>query len=358
MKPRRRGVLWPLLLPLLLCHAALPACSQGVPSINSTVSTAQGLWAAMADPFVSQIFVNTTGCLVLGPASAPPVNVTRPVALVGASADACLDWNYTTTELINVLPGGALTISSFTLKHFYPRDQPLPLTADTNMLPLAAFNISPSGASLTVADCIFHMTYPVSALAEHMPFWMHASQAFKDTSRPCGFGGKICGMGSDNSSSLYGGDVSSSSDGSSNGPSADMLALSASRVWRCNYTTTYYGGDSSSKIQNCLVVVDPNGCYDTNGDAFAYDSPSLARLLRDNSTASILLFQNITLDAFVFRFTRNMIVARALRITTCPGAVLHLNGIREAVTVATGGSMLFTGGMTIIGSRPIARYGW
>lgn len=318
-------VLGPLLV-LACCCCALD---------NTTISTAvvgtvAEFQAALVDSTVQDIIL--TQSITIGVSNFVPVTVDRGKNVTAAARNISLHLNHTVSTLFNLVPGpgdvkARLKFINLTLAGFYPVDA-LPLTPVTVMSPVVSINISKDLTRIMFVSCYFHISEPLTSIASHMPFWADIRYWMQSQ---LGVGNRA-------------------------------IELQEPQVWDLNRTRkTYYGGSSLVVLRDCIVISDPLRCYHDQGH-IAYDSQSLQFLLRDllqhQGSFQILVFQNISLDPFVFsQWSNTPLTGRSLVVTACPGVALSFNTLRDAIKVGVGATLTLIN-MTLHGSHAIHRHGW
>jgi hypothetical protein len=339
---------WCLLLFLALCSSAQCA----TPTETSVVSTSGQLRQALLAPGVSTVVLSRQ--LLLDPQQFEPLAVARPVTITSITGHAMLNFGSAMQPLINVAAGGALSLHGLTLAGFYPAE-PLAYTTATSMMPLSAVGINSTGAMLSVSSSTLLVDGPATKLTATMPFWQVAAQQ-----------GSLAGPSSRGPQQQQEAAVTAS-DGSAAVATTAERTLVGSRATVQQQVLelpllqrSYYGGNSSVSLQDSIVALDPNGCYD-GSSALAWSSQSLLAALQGGSPAAtgssssnVLVFTDIVLDPFHFTQLRSAPIP-SVNVSGCSSspASLNFNRIARAVTLQQGARMVLGGGLRLLQAAPL-----
>jgi hypothetical protein len=294
--------------------------------------------------------------LLLDPQQFEPLAVARPVTITSSNGHTILGFGSAAEPLINVAAGGALALQGLTLAGFYPAE-PLPYTTATSMMPISAVNISSSVASLSVVRCTLLVDGAAAKFTATMPFWQQALQE---------------GSLAKSSTRSQQQQQQAASAGSSAGASAaerslvDSAAGAQQQVLELpSMHRSYYGGNSSISLQDSIIALDPNRCYD-GSSALAWNSASLFAALQGDAAASlagnsssrsssnVLVFSDIALDPLHFTQLRAAPVP-SVNVSGCSSspASLNFNRLAQAVTLQQGARMVLAGGLLLLQAAPL-----
>jgi hypothetical protein len=78
-------------------------------------------------------------------------------------------------------------------------------------------------------------------------------------------------------------------------------ALGAEGAWRANHVQVYYGGNSTVRVDDVLLISDPLGCFSPPGLQLAFDGISLREALKPQAQpgappATIIVLRRVNLD--------------------------------------------------------------
>jgi hypothetical protein len=122
---------------------------------------------------------------------------------------------------------------------------------------------------------------------------------------------------------------------------------------------SFYGGNSSISLQDNIIALDPNGCYD-GSSTLAWDSHSLLLALQGSaagaagSTRSVLVFTDIAFDPLHFTQLQAAPIP-SVNVSGCSSspASINLNRLAQAVTLQQGALMVLGGGLRLLQAAPL-----
>jgi hypothetical protein len=218
---------------------------------------------------------------------------------------------------------------------------------------------------LSLSSCTLLVDGPATKLTATMPFWQVASQQ-----------GSLAGTSSrgPKQQQQQQQDSVTASDGSGAAASTTERSLvgSAADVQQQVLELpllqrSYFGGNSSVSLQESIVALDPNGCYD-GSSALAWNSESLLAALQgdvtgaagslagtgSSSSSNVLVFTDIVLDPLHFTQLRSAPIP-SVNISGCSStpASLNFNRIAQAVTLQQGARMVLGGGLRLLQAAPL-----
>jgi hypothetical protein len=341
---------WCLLLFLALCSSAQCA----TPSDTSVVSTSGQLRQALLAPGVSTVVLSRQ--LLLDPQQFEPLAVAHRVTITSSTGHAILNFGSARQPLINVAAGGAVSLHGLTLAGFYPAE-PLAYTTATSMMPLSAVSINSTGAMLSVSSCTLLVDGPATKLTATMPFWQVASQQ-----------GSLAGPSSRGPQQQQEAAVTASDGSAAAAPTAERSLVDSRATVQQQVLEllllqrSYYGGNSSVSLQDSVIALDPNGCYD-GSSALAWSSQSLLAALQGaagspaatgSSSSNVLVFTDIVLNPIHFTQLRSAPIS-SVNVSGCSSspASLNFNRIAQAVTLQQGARMVLGGALRLLQAAPL-----
>eukprot|EP00775_Hariotina_reticulata_P010053 gene10053-10209_t len=316
----------------------LLAFAQAVSAAAIGVSNAGQLRQALLDATVSSVVLQAPVTVDL--ASFPPINLGHAVTVTAASSADALSFSHTREPLIMVGPRAYLELHNLTLARFYPQ-QALGFTSASSMVPIAALNISATGAAIVLRSCKFLLQSPLADATGSMPFWAEQDQA----------GFNLLTANGQPAAAVQQFDLVAAKGSMQK---SRLSAASMQQIAQLSSDKVYYGGSSTVSITNSLLVIDPQHCY-TGQQQLVWDSNSLATALQDATVREVLVFVDIVLSPLDFSFTQSKLVS-SMRISTCSGspASLNFNMLSQAITLRPGAVLQLSGGLAVRQAAPMA----